>query len=389
MRDRCPESPGRQGRRRHLDRHAQPLALADDHLGLPGGQGRLRREAVQPQRPRGPRSPSRPPASTTASSSTARRAAASQRLGHELAALSSRASSASCWSPRALLQAARSIGFKPTTTPPPEARLQPLARPGARAAVPRQPGALQLALVLGFRQRRHRQPGRPPDGHRPLGASPDATLPTTGASASAAGSATRTRARRRTRRSPSWTSATRSSSSRSAASSRTRRNSSSRSAMNTTRAKGESSVACSTHGRAASRRSSPGSTRRLLPAARSAASSTRSAAENPADCNAGPEHGHYSAALCHLSNISYRLGEQVPFDGKAKLGDNREVVETFKNMQENLTRRRREARQDDLSSRPHADSRSGGGTLHRRRTRDANAMLSRHYRKPFVVPEKV
>ena len=32
-----------------------------------------------------------------------------------------------------------------------------------------QPGPLQLALVLGHRQRRHRQPGRAPDGHRPLG----------------------------------------------------------------------------------------------------------------------------------------------------------------------------------------------------------------------------
>ncbi len=51
---------------------------------------------------------------------------------------------------------------------PARARFQHLARPGARAAVPRQPGPLQLALVLGFRQRRHRQPGRPPDGHRPL-----------------------------------------------------------------------------------------------------------------------------------------------------------------------------------------------------------------------------
>src|SRR5439155_1103053 len=32
---------------------------------------------------------------------------------------------------------------------------------------------------------------------------------------------------------------------------------------------------------------------------------------NPADCNAGPEHRHYSSALCHLANISYRLGERV------------------------------------------------------------------------------
>ena len=55
------------------------------------------------------------------------------------------------------------------------------------------------------------------------------------------------------------------------------------------------------------------------------------------DLNATAEHGHYSSALCHLANISYRLGEKVPFNGKAKtLGDNREVVETFMNLQENL-----------------------------------------------------
>ncbi len=29
-----------------------------------------------------------------------------------------------------------------------------------------------------------------------------------------------------------------------------------------------------------------------------------------ADLNADVEHGHYSAALCHLANISYRLGER-------------------------------------------------------------------------------
>src|SRR5207247_3383107 len=58
---------------------------------------------------------------------------------------------------------------------------------------------------------------------------------------------------------------------------------------------------------------------------------------NVEDLNADVEHGHYSAALCHLANISYRLGERVRFDGKARtLGDNREVVETFENLQQNL-----------------------------------------------------
>ena len=30
--------------------------------------------------------------------------------------------------------------------------------------------------------------------------------------------------------------------------------------------------------------------------------------------NAEIEQGHYSSALCHLGNISYRLGHAVPFD---------------------------------------------------------------------------
>ncbi len=54
------------------------------------------------------------------------------------------------------------------------------------------------------------------------------------------------------------------------------------------------------------------------------------------------EDGHYSSALCHLGNISYRLGRTVNFDP---------VGETFGSDEE------------------------------------ANAMLSREYREPFVVPE--
>ena len=53
----------------HLDRHAESLARADGDLGLPGGQGRLRREALLPQpvgrataRPRRPEVPAHRPA---------------------------------------------------------------------------------------------------------------------------------------------------------------------------------------------------------------------------------------------------------------------------------------------------------------------------------------
>lgn len=109
----------------------------------------------------------------------------------------------------------------------------------------------------------------------------------------------------------------------------------------------------------------------------------------PETCNAGPEHGHFSSGLCQLGNISYRLGEQVKFDGKGKLGDNREVVETFKNLHDNLTgvgvkldattyRLGKTLTMDPIS-----EHFTGEGA------KEANAYLTREYRKPFVVSERV
>src|SRR5262249_54044713 len=109
-----------------------------------------------------------------------------------------------------------------------------------------------------------------------------------------------------------------------------------------------------------------------------------------ADLNAPAEHGHYSSALCHLPNISYRLGEKVPFNGKAKaLGDNREVVETFSNLRENLegTGVRLAETTYQLGRTLTVDQKNerfvGEGA------EAANRLLTRPYRAPFVVPEKV
>ncbi|MHC4367738.1 MAG: hypothetical protein ACYSW8_08990 [Planctomycetota bacterium] len=65
---------------------------------------------------------------------------------------------------------------------------------------------------------------------------------------------------------------------------------------------------------------------------------------NPKSFNKSIEEGFYSCALVHLANISYRLGRSLDFDP---------VKQRFVN--------------DD----------------------EANSMLTRKYRKPFVVPEKV
>ncbi|MEP0844928.1 MAG: Gfo/Idh/MocA family oxidoreductase [Phycisphaerae bacterium] len=57
-----------------------------------------------------------------------------------------------------------------------------------------------------------------------------------------------------------------------------------------------------------------------------------------ADLNAPILEGHYSSALCHLANASYRLGELVPFNPRTKaFGDNKEAYDTLARMEEHLT----------------------------------------------------
>src|SRR4029077_3600457 len=47
--------------------------------------------------------------------------------------------------------------------------------------------------------------------------------------------------------------------------------------------------------------------------------------------------GHLSSALCHLANISYRLGRAVPFDRRnGVLGDDRDANESLTRMVDHL-----------------------------------------------------
>ena len=111
---------------------------------------------------------------------------------------------------------------------------------------------------------------------------------------------------------------------------------------------------------------------------------------NVSDCNADVELGHHSCTLIHAANASYRLGEEVSFDAKSKkLGDNHEVVETFENITRNL---------QGVGVMLEGASYQLGRTLTldaqtERFTDDgaqqANAFLTRNYRAPFVVPERV
>ena len=104
--------------------------------------------------------------------------------------------------------------------------------------------------------------------------------------------------------------------------------------------------------------------------------------------NCDAEVGHYSSALCHLGNISYRLGTPVPFDKKARLlGDNRRVVEAFEAIRENLR-----AVNISLDDKKYVLGRDLAFDPAREKFVDdpeADRLLTRPYRKPFVVPENV
>jgi predicted dehydrogenase len=98
--------------------------------------------------------------------------------------------------------------------------------------------------------------------------------------------------------------------------------------------------------------------------------------------------GHLSSALCHLGNVSYRLGKEQPFNKKSNsLGDDKAAAETFARMQEHLKDNKVQLTEGNyrlgrrLTIDPKTETFVGD--------KEADAMLTREYRKGFEVPEKV
>jgi predicted dehydrogenase len=109
---------------------------------------------------------------------------------------------------------------------------------------------------------------------------------------------------------------------------------------------------------------------------------------NQSELNADILEGHYSSALCHLANISYRLGEKVPFNPQANaFGDNKAAYETLARMEEHLTGNglKLDGEQYLLGRQLAVDAQKEAFLG----DEEANRMLTRQYRAPFVVPEKV
>ena len=110
---------------------------------------------------------------------------------------------------------------------------------------------------------------------------------------------------------------------------------------------------------------------------------------NVEDLNAPITTGHPSAMLCHLGNISYRLGKQVPF-GKEydALGQNEHITASVKAIEEQL----KGVLGLDLSKATYqlgAKLRFDPKTEKFIDSPEADKLLTRNYREPFVVRETV
>jgi predicted dehydrogenase len=108
------------------------------------------------------------------------------------------------------------------------------------------------------------------------------------------------------------------------------------------------------------------------------------------DLNGDIEEGHYSSALCHLGNISYRLGQEV---SAAQADSMVSKIKTTDNARDTLERTLAHLKDNGitLSSTKftmgtHLDLDSMKETFPG--NDEANAMLTRNYRKPFVVPSE-
>jgi predicted dehydrogenase len=105
-----------------------------------------------------------------------------------------------------------------------------------------------------------------------------------------------------------------------------------------------------------------------------------------ADLNAEILEGHLSSALCHTGNISYRLGRPaVPEEIRDEIRSNKEAAETFDRMAAHL-----EANGVDLQKTPltlGAFLKMDPKKERFAANKQANALLTREYRKPFIVPK--
>jgi predicted dehydrogenase len=107
-----------------------------------------------------------------------------------------------------------------------------------------------------------------------------------------------------------------------------------------------------------------------------------------ADLNCDIEDGHISAALCHLGNISYRLGKEMTLDVPVEAFTHcKAALEAFDRMKQHLIKNG--VSLSDAHGRIGQKLQFDPKAENFVRDREANALLFREYRKGFDITEAV
>jgi len=99
--------------------------------------------------------------------------------------------------------------------------------------------------------------------------------------------------------------------------------------------------------------------------------------------------GHLSSALCHLGNISYNLGDAVtPKEAAERLAGNEPALEIFQGLSNHLNEHAVDLEKAKLKLGPHLTLNGKDEVFtNPALSAKANPMLTREYRKGFVLPE--
>lgn len=108
---------------------------------------------------------------------------------------------------------------------------------------------------------------------------------------------------------------------------------------------------------------------------------------NREELNAEILEGHYSSALCHLGNISYRLGAPTSFETPKNFNNNQVVSDSVMTLLENTKAIGVNPEKTKLWTGPKLDF--DPATEKFVDNAAADELLTRPYRAPFVVPEQV
>jgi predicted dehydrogenase len=108
------------------------------------------------------------------------------------------------------------------------------------------------------------------------------------------------------------------------------------------------------------------------------------------DLNADIEQGHLSSALCHLGNISYRLSQRSsPEQMREALGTRADIQEVFERYKSHLKANEVDPAKDLTSLGPWLTLDPKSERFTGDWSQEANLLVKRNYREPYVIREKI